>query len=147
MDAELVPGMSTQGVVSHELVCNLDCEVAPDATAHVDPRQFSSLGLRCGSELATFLGEISPLGIGLGADRDVLTGRHRERAGDEASDRGEQDSRPARLGGSYTHDQAAGGDEAVISTKDRGTHPADPPATVQRASHGIPYVFVLKVPL
>jgi hypothetical protein len=98
MDAELVPGMSAQGVVGHELLCHLDREVASDPSGHVDPGQLCLFRSRRVRQFAPFLCEIRLLGIGLGAHRDILTRCHRECPRYEARDRGKQDGRPARLG-------------------------------------------------
>jgi hypothetical protein len=90
--------MSPQRVVRRQLIRNLDREFAVEASAHVDPRQLGSLGLRRGSKFIALLGEISPLGIRLGADRNVLARCHGEGAGYETCHRREQDGRLRGLG-------------------------------------------------
>ena len=66
MDPELVSGVSTQGVVDHESIRDLDREVAVKPPNDVDVCQLVALGHRCGSDLAAFPGKIGLLGIGLG---------------------------------------------------------------------------------
>jgi hypothetical protein len=103
MDAKLVPGMGPKGIVGHQLICNLDRKLTAKASGDVEPRQLVPLGIRRVREFATFPGKISTLGVRLGADRDVLTGCHREGAGCEPRDRSEQDRHAARLGSSHTY--------------------------------------------
>jgi hypothetical protein len=136
MDAELVPGMGTQGVVSHQLICNLDRKLTAYTSGDVEPRQFGPLGLRRVREFATLPGEISLFGVRLGADRDVLTGCHREGAGCEPRDGSQKDRRAARRGSSHTHNQAARGNKAIVGAKDGGAQPTDPIAAVQFTVHG-----------
>jgi hypothetical protein len=136
MDAELVPGMGSHGIVGHQLICNLDRKLTAKASGDVEPRQLVPLGLRRVREFAMLPGKISLLGVRLGADRHVLTGCHREGAGCEPRDRSHQDRHAARLGSSHTYNQAARGNEAIVGTKDCGAQPADPLAAMQFTVHG-----------
>lgn len=51
-------------------------EIAAEPARGVNPCQLRPLGLGRGRELAPFTGEVSPLGIRLGADRNVFPRRH-----------------------------------------------------------------------
>jgi hypothetical protein len=66
------------------------------------------------------------LGVGLRADRDIFTGRHRHGPGNQARDAGKQDLalRCGRRG--HAENETRGGDDAAIGSENGGTQPADP---------------------
>ena len=88
-DAKLITRMRPQGVMGHELVGNLDRESRAEPTADIDPCELLPFGVWGRGEFLSLSDKVRTLGIGLGADRDILAGRHRESARDETRKRGE----------------------------------------------------------
>jgi hypothetical protein len=123
--------VGAQGVVGHELIRNLDGEGAIETAAHVDPSQLSSLSLGGSCELAALARQVGALGIGLGADRDILTSGHGKGPGGETSDRSEQNGAPAGSSRCDPDDQTAGRDETIVGTEHGCPEPPDAPASVQ----------------
>jgi hypothetical protein len=130
--------MGSQGIVGHQLICNLNRKLSAKTSGDVEARQLVPLGFRRVCKFATLPSKISMLGVRLGANRDVLTGCHRKGAGCEPRDCCQQDRRAARIGSSYTHNQAARRNKTIVGTKDGGAQPADPIAAVQLMVHGLP---------
>ncbi len=128
--------MRGEGITGHELVRHLPCQFRRQSPLHVDPGQLRllRLGLR-GSELAALAREVGLLGIGLGADGDVLAGRHGEGTRREAGDRRQQYGGAGRLGRRDADDEAAGGDEAIVGAEHGGAQPADVFAAVTFTMH------------
>ena len=83
------------------------------------------LGLRLRGQFVALSHQVCLLGVGLRADRHVLTGRHRQRAGDETGDTGDQDVLTRRIGRRNADDQARGGHDAIVGAQHRGTKPSD----------------------
>ena len=96
------------------------------AARDVNGRQFLQLRFRAGGQLCTFACEVGPFGIGLRADRDIFARRHGHCARHQTRNAGNEDRRSRRTRSRDTHDEAGGGDNAVIGTKHGSTQPADP---------------------
>jgi len=114
---------------------------APAELLAVDPGQLRPLADRVAHELAPLEGEVGTLGVRLRADRDVLPGGHRGRAGHEARDAGRHNRGAARVGSGNTNDDGRDRDDAVVCAEDGGAQPAGAMAevsfpTTRRAHHG-----------
>ena len=96
---------------------NRPCEVGLEASVGVDGSQLVFFSLRLGGELQRFAPQVRTFRIRLRADRDVLAGCHRQRAGDAACDAREQDVGPR--GGRCRHaDQQTGRrDDPVVGAQ------------------------------
>ena len=55
-------------------------------------------------QLLSLPAKVRPLGVGLGADRDVFAGRHGHRPGRQSREAGDQDTLPGRLRRRHTYD-------------------------------------------
>lgn len=76
------------------------------------------------------------LRVGLGAHGDVFSRRHRHGARHEARASRDEDLAGWRGGGRHAHDQARGGDEAVVGAEHGGAQPADAVDEVSLAMDG-----------
>ncbi len=65
--------------------------------------------------------------LALGAHGDVLAGPHRQCAGEEAGDAGEEDDRVRHARGADAEDEGEVGDEAVVGAEDGGAEVAREP--------------------
>src|SRR5690348_7668078 len=119
--------------MGHQLIRDLRGEVTVETAGYVDPGQLGALSVGSSRELTALASQIGALGIGLGADRDILPRGHGEGAGREPGDRGEQHG--AVAGGSRrdSDDQTTGGDQAIVGTEHGRAEPPDTPASVQLA--------------
>ena len=96
-----------------------------DAAFDVDLGQFLAFELRRISELLGLACEIGMLGIGLRADGNIFTGRHRHRAGNKTGDTGQQDVARLGSGGSHADNETCRRDDTVIGAEHGSTKPAD----------------------
>ena len=88
--------MGAERVLRHQLIRNSQRKVVVDATCDVDLGQFLPLERGVLAKLLALARQIGPFGIGLRADRNILAGRHRHRAGHQAGHAGDQNlARPA----------------------------------------------------
>ena len=94
VDAQLGLGVRAERVVLGELLGDLEGEVLGQSLRHVDAGQLLQLVRRVVAELAAFLLQERQLGVALGADRDVLPGRHAQCARRQAGDAGDEDRGP-----------------------------------------------------
>src|SRR6202030_3172261 len=99
---------------------------------YIDCRQFLVLSRIVRFELGALALQVRPFSVCLRADRHVLTGSHRHRSPNQASDPGNQDAAVRRMCGGDAEEEARGGKNAVIRAKYRGTQPAD-------ASYMVPF--------
>ena len=130
-DAQLVARVAGQRIVRHQLDGHLLREARIEAAADVDRGQLGQLRVRLRGQLLLLAAEIGVLRVGLGADRHVLPGGHRHRAGDEPGGAGDQHARGAGVGRRHAEDEAGRRHDAVVGSEDRGAKPAD----VLRAMH------------
>ena len=78
--------MRRQGILLHELTSDLTGQRLVEAALDVDGSQFLKLEFGIFAQFLALAGHIGLLGIGLLADRDVLTSSHRHGAGRQARD-------------------------------------------------------------
>jgi hypothetical protein len=116
--------MGAQRISDHQLVGDLDRQIRAEASSRVDARELVPLGFRRSCLFATLPRQVGLLAVCLRTHRDVFAGRHGEGAGRQTGEGGEQDPRVGGLGRGDTHDQTAGGDEAVIGSERGGAQPA-----------------------
>ncbi len=124
-DAELVASVGAERVVRHELLGHLLRELLIQAPAHVDAHELAVLAGVVGLELLALARQIGLLAVGLRADRDVLAGRHRHRAGHRARDAGRQQAAVTRVGRRDADEQARRRHDAVVGAEHGGPQPAD----------------------
>ena len=70
--------------------CDFSRQVSVEAARDIDRCKLIVLQCRISIQFAALAVEVSPLSVGLGADRDVLAGGHRHGAGDKSRDSGNQ---------------------------------------------------------
>ena len=148
VDAQLVAGVDGETIgaggqfVGHPLGQRL-----AETSVAVDLGELVALGLGRLPQLLALAGQVGELGVALGADRDVLTGGHRESARGQPGDPGDQHGSAIAVGGSDAHDQGRGGDQPVIGTEHAGPQPIRPVRVValggvvtSEAGHGAGHV-------
>src|SRR5205814_105966 len=123
-DAKFVAGMCAYCVMRHELLGDLLGERGVEATPHVDCRQFSALAFVVCFEFGALSRKIGLLGVRLRMHRDVFTGSHRHRPGDETGDPCDQYAASSPMRGRDTQDQTGGRKDAVVRTQYRRPQPA-----------------------
>ena len=104
---------------------HLSRETGLDAALDIDLGQLLSLESDVLAQLRAFSGQVGLFGIGLRADRNILSGRHRHGAGNESSDAGDEDAAWFGVGGGHADDQARGRNDAIVGAEDGGSQPAD----------------------
>src|SRR5262245_61749423 len=100
--------MSTERIVRHQLLRHGECELRIEAAPDIDGGEFALFGGRISCQFGLLDREVSALSIGLRADGYVLTGCHRQGAGDEASDARQQNVVLSRACGSNADDETGG---------------------------------------
>ena len=100
--------MCRESVMSHQSFGDLIGEWRIQATLDVDRRELRLLEGPVTSELRTLARQVGLFCVGLRADRYVLTGSHRHRAGYQAGHPGNQDVASRRVRGGHADDQARG---------------------------------------
>jgi len=117
--------MGAQGVVHHQRPRNLAGQRVRQASAHVDGRQLVQFRHWVFVEFGALARQVGLLGVGLRMHRHVLAGGHRHRASGQAGHAGHDDAAVAGVGRRHAHDQAGGGNDAVVGTENRSTQPSD----------------------
>jgi hypothetical protein len=96
----------TERVVFHQLGGDARGQRLVEPALHVDGRQLGVLLLGIRGQFPTLAREVGAFRVGLRADRHVLAGSHRHRAGDEAGDAGNQDDLGTRARRRDAQDEA-----------------------------------------
>ena len=96
-----------------------------DASFDVDVGKLIEFKGRIVAQFFAFAREIGSFRIGLRTDRHVFAGRHRHGAGDQTRNPRDHDFMLRRGSRRHTHNQACGGDNAVVGPEHRRSHPAD----------------------
>jgi hypothetical protein len=122
--------MRLQRAVRHQLPGTVRRQVPIQTALLVDVGELVLFGLRLCRQLVALPREIRLLGVGLRADRHVFAGGHRQRAGDETRDSGDQHVLPRGIGGRDADDEARRRDDAIVGAEHRGTKPPDSFAAV-----------------
>ncbi len=123
-DAELVARVRAELVVRHELLGDEAREPGLDAALLVDLRQLAQLAAAVLRDRLRFDGEVSPLGVALRADRDVLADRHGGRARHQSGQgRGQQCGALGIRGGDTDH-EAGHRQDPVVGAQHGGAQPA-----------------------
>ena len=124
-DAELIARVGAERVLGHQLHRDVARQLGIDAALDVDLRQLLPLALDVVGQLLRLACQLGVLGIGLRADRDVLAGRHRHGAGDEAGDAGDENVAMGAVRRGHAGDEAGGGQDAVVGAEHGSPQPAD----------------------
>ena len=106
--------------VAHDRLGDATCVGLLDAAKPVDGRELSGLVLRVALQLATLDLQLALQEFRLRGHRDVLPRRHREGAGDQARQPGEQDDRRDGVRAGNPEDQRDVGEQAVADAEDGG---------------------------
>lgn len=101
----------------------------------IDRGQFKAFSRCIGTEFDPFARQVGRFGIGIAADRDIFSCRHRNRAGDEHCDAGKKNSAARRRCGGDPGNQADNRDYPVIGADYGGSQPAD---VVQAMTYMVP---------
>lgn len=113
-NAEFVAGMGAQCVVSHELVGNLFGELAIEPASHVDRGQFFMFSRVVRLQFGAFQLEIGFLGVRLRMHRDILSGRHRHRACNQAGDARDHYAAVIGMRRRHTEHQTGSREDAIV---------------------------------
>ena len=105
---------------------HLERELLVEPLLDVQPGQLGELLLGLVAQLAALLVEQRELGVLLGAHRDVLTGRHAQRAGRQTGHAGDQDRAAVAGRTRHAHHDAGGRDDAVVGAEHTGAQPVEP---------------------
>ena len=109
-----------------ELLGDLHRQILVEAARLIDFAELGQLRLGIVAKLLTFFRHFGHFGVGLGADRDIFSCRHRHCAGDQPGDTGDNHG---VLGGRRRRDadqQTGRRDDPVIGPQHRRPQPADP---------------------
>ncbi len=117
--------MRAQRVLTGEPLGDLTRQRRFKAPLHIDACQLAQLGVGLVPQLLHLPREIGPLGVRLGADRDIFTCGHRHGAGHQRRHAGQQDLAAPLGRGGHAQDQAGRGDDAVVGPEHRRAQPAD----------------------
>ena len=100
----------------------------------VDPGELAQLALRVAAQLALLQADVGLLGVALRADRHVLAGGHRQRAGHQPGDPGGDDRGARRAGRGHAEHEARGRHDAVVGAEHGGAQPVGAVAEVDLGS-------------
>ena len=117
--------MGAERVMRHQLLRDLACQLRLQAALGVDCRQLLGLEFRILGQFAALALHLGGFGIGLRADRDIFARRHRHRTRHQPCGACDQNLLPVGRGGGHAHDQAGGGENAIIGPQHRGPQPGD----------------------
>ena len=81
-------------------------------------------------EFGAFQLHVGMFGVGLRVHGDVLSGRHRHGAGDQAGGPGDQDTAMRPMRGRDAQHKARCGNETIVRAHDRGAQPPDAACTM-----------------
>ena len=133
--SQFVARVGAKRVVRHQLIGDGFRDLRVEAAANVYRGQLLTFVVR-------FCGEAPPLefqfglfGIGLRTDRHILTGRHRQRAGDQAGKAGQDNGMAISLRGCDADDQAGRGNNAVVRAEHGSPQPTNAMSTVAFTRH------------
>ena len=144
---EFVTRVGSQCIMRHHLLGHARSCLPVDSSRLINSRQFLLLAFRLLLQFNALASEISIFRISLGADRDILSGRHGHCSGEEGGNACEQHARSRCLGRRDPDDEARRRHDAVICAKDRRPKPTDTCAgvsfrvTVQSTHRGAPFTL------
>ena len=111
--------MRTQGVMRHELFCDLFGKRVIKAATDIDRCQFPTLACVVHFEFCALALEVGLFGIGLRMHGHILARRHRHGARDQSGDSGDQYAAVRSVCGRNAQHQARGRNDTVIRAQDR----------------------------
>ena len=122
--------MGTERIMRHQLSRHRLCERRLQPAFDIDSGELSCLACFVSCQFGPLESQVGSFAVSLRTDGHVLTGRHRERAGDCSSDSSQQD---LGAGGASCGDpeyKARGRDDSVIRAEDRGAEPTNATGSV-----------------
>jgi len=118
--------MRAQGILFHQLECDLASKSAFHASRNIDLSKLLGFEIAIACEFTSFAGQVGAFGVGLRTDGNVFSSSHRHCAGDESSDTCNQ---CFTLGGSCRRDsknETCGRNDPVVCPQHGGPQPSNP---------------------
>ena len=104
----LVARMSAKRIMGHQLLSDGSRKPQLQTASDINCGELLLLTSSVFRQLRSFQLEVRLLGVGLRAHRNVFTGCHRQRTGDQAGNASEQNVRSRRIGRGNTDDKTCG---------------------------------------
>ncbi len=111
--------MRGKRVMFHQLVGDLPCQRGIESPLHIDQGQLLPLGVSAFGQFLALALQIGLFRVRLRADRDILAGCHRHRAGDESRDSRDEDVARRAVRRGDADEETGGRHDPVIRAQHR----------------------------